>query len=99
MEQDHAAFFIDVEKYPSNSILGQASFSLHNAVSQRSANGHPDRPAELYRFNVFRHPLPVLIQRNSSGQVRSGSSASIRPKKTRLDSLTLFSAPQIELLY
>jgi len=94
MEQDHAAFFIDVEKYPSNSILGQARSHFINAVSQRSANGHPDRPAELYRFNVFANPLAVLIQAPKLfSQVRSGSPPAPSEKRPLGLAYLVFSGP------
>ena len=66
MQQNHRAIFVDVEKHVGNSILGQCRSHFLEAAAQRSANGHPNRPAELDCFDVLANPLAVLIQKANS---------------------------------
>ncbi len=60
MQQDHPAFFVDVEKHPGDAVLGQTSSHLINAVPQWPANGHPDGPAELHGLDVLPNAFPVI---------------------------------------
>ncbi len=60
MQQDHPAFFVDVEKHPGDAVLGQTSSHLINAVPQWPASGHPNGPAELHGLDVLPNAFPVI---------------------------------------
>ena len=60
VQQDHPAFPIDVKKYARNSVLHQARPHFIDAVTQWSANGHSDRPAELHRLDILADTLPIF---------------------------------------
>jgi hypothetical protein len=61
MQQNHSASLIDIEKHARDSVLNQSCPHLINAVAQRSAGRHSDRPAELDRLDVLADPLPILL--------------------------------------
>jgi hypothetical protein len=90
MQQNHRAIFVDAKKYVGNPILGQWRSHFLEAAVQRSADGHPNRPAELDCFDVLANPLAVLIQRQTLQPISQRFSASAGLEENRLNSLTWF---------
>src|SRR5260370_39674233 len=78
MQQDHTAFFVDVEKHPGDPVLGQTSSHLINAVPQWPANVHPDGPAQPRGLDVLPNAFPV-IWRNPPQQLPPCFAALLRP--------------------
>jgi len=60
MEQDHPAFLVDVKEDAGDAVLSQAGSYFVDAVTEWFADGHTDRPAELYRLDVFSNAFPIL---------------------------------------
>lgn len=65
VQQDHPASPVDIKKHPRDSVLAQFGSHLVDAIAQRPANRHTDRPAKLHRFYVLADPLSIL----SRGQI------------------------------
>lgn len=88
MKQDHPAFLINIEKHPCNSVLRQTGAHLIDAVMEWPANGHPDRPTELHRFDIFSDAFAV-IRRKLPQPLPYGLATRLRSIKDGWDPLTL----------
>jgi len=63
VEQHHPSFSINVEQYARDPIVRQIYPDLEDAVAQRAANRHSNRPAKFNRLDVFSDSLPILGER------------------------------------
>ena len=62
VQQDHAVFLVDVEKNPGDAIVSQVGPYFIDAAAQWPADGHSNRPAELYCFDVLADPPSIISQ-------------------------------------
>lgn len=88
MKQDHAPSLVDIEQHSSNSILSQVRPHFIDAIAQRLADGHSDRPAKFDRFNVFANAFAVL-GRESLDPITHRLAPRFGPEENRWDSLAL----------
>src|SRR5579863_3315854 len=62
MEQNHPAFLVDVEKHSGNAILREARTHFVDAIAQRPAYRHANRPAEFDCLDVFANAFSIFRQ-------------------------------------
>jgi hypothetical protein len=60
MQENHSAFFIDVEKHARDAILRQGAPNFVNTFTHRPADWHPDRPSKFHRLDILSNPFSVL---------------------------------------
>jgi hypothetical protein len=65
VQDNHAAFSINIKQHAPDSILEQAASHFEDAITKRLANGHSDRPTELNGFDVFADPLSIFRGKTS----------------------------------
>jgi hypothetical protein len=90
VKQNHSAFPVYVEQYARDSVLCQERPHFANAVAQRLANGHSDRPAELDGFDVLADAFPVVAWKPSQS-ISHGFSSCLCAIEDRQNSLALVS--------
>ena len=60
VQQHHPAHPVDIKDHSRNSVLGQAGANLIEPATLRTANGHPDGPAQFHGKNVSADSLLVI---------------------------------------
>ena len=88
MQQNQPSLRIDVEQDPGDAALGQMRPYFANAVTERSAYRHPDRPSKFDCLDILTDELAILgLQAFQPFPERF--SARFRAEENRRDSLTL----------